>query len=89
MMKLGTVISAVIWLGCWTIPVITGTPVRTDEMERAFGPPLSEDELMSTPVFGKSGTMLFSNKDPIKFSLNHFDDGRLLAPDTPTSEGNE
>ena len=69
-MKLGTVISAVVWLGCWTIPVITGTPVRTDEMERAFGPPLSEDELMSTPVFGKSGTMLFSNIDPIKFIIS-------------------
>jgi hypothetical protein len=25
---------------------------------------------MSTPVFGKSGTMLFSNIDPIKFIIS-------------------
>jgi hypothetical protein len=86
MMKLGTVISAVVWLGCWTIPVITGSPVRNVEMERAFGLPISKDELTCTPVFGKSGTTLF-----LTFYLCcvNVDDGRLLESDTPTSEGND
>ena len=72
MMKLGTVISAVVWLGCWNIPLVTGSPV---EMERGFGPPLSKEELMSTPVFGKSGKMLF-----LSFFLCcvNVDDGRTL-----------
>jgi hypothetical protein len=51
------VILALVWSCCWTIQVITGTPVGTPEMDRAFGAPLTAAELACVPTFGKAGEL--------------------------------
>jgi hypothetical protein len=54
--KSGARVIALVWSCCWTIQVITGTPVGTPEMDRAFGAPLTAAELACIPTFGKSGS---------------------------------
>ncbi|XP_046462727.1 astacin-like metalloendopeptidase isoform X1 [Daphnia pulex] len=49
------VMLALVWSCCWMMQVITGTPVGTpEEMDRAFGAPLTAAELACVPTFGKS-----------------------------------
>jgi hypothetical protein len=56
--KLGSMTMAFVWFFCWTIQVITGTPVASLEMDRNFGSPLTDEELNCIPTFSKAGTIV-------------------------------
>ncbi|EFX67161.1 hypothetical protein DAPPUDRAFT_331301 [Daphnia pulex] len=47
-------LALMVWSCCWMIQLITGTPVGTPEMDRAFGDPLTAAELACVPTFGKA-----------------------------------
>lgn len=56
--KSGTMTMAFVWFFCWTIQVITGTPIGSLEMDRDFGSPLTDEELNCVPTFSKTGTII-------------------------------
>ncbi len=56
--KSETMVMAFVWFFCWTIQVITGTPVGSLEMDRDFGSPLTDEELECIPTFSKAGTIV-------------------------------
>ncbi|XP_046438584.1 zinc metalloproteinase nas-4-like [Daphnia pulex] len=63
--KSETMVMAFVWFFCWTIQVITGTPVGSLEMDRDFGSPLTDEELECIPTFSKaaSGTPMSEGND--------------------------
>ncbi|EFX73217.1 hypothetical protein DAPPUDRAFT_325505 [Daphnia pulex] len=61
--KSGAMVMAFLWSCCWMIQLITGTPVGTPEMDRAFGAPLTAAEFACVPTFGKAAPEDFPHSE--------------------------
>ena len=55
--QLFAAVFTLVYLGCWAIPGITGTPVGELKMDRDFGSPITTNELNCIPTFGKAGKL--------------------------------